>query len=269
MVGEVLSEHNEVAPYYAGLPALFEFSFWYRLEWAINNGTGRYLANDLLGYRQEYAAVRPDYIAATKLTNHDEDRAASLLGRNADKCRLAAAVLLTAQGTPYIYYGEELGLFGTKGNGDEYVRGPMLWDDNYTTSYTDKIDPQVEAEVPSVSAQQNDNASLLATYLDFIRLRNTYPALATGTMSKHGVQRDERCLSLIGRLVHDARRPADVGVAQLRRHGHRTAPDRRCAESRGHARHGGASHARRTDNDSLGRICFGGLSAGIKAVVSD
>ena len=187
MVGEVLSEHNEVAPYYAGLPALFEFSFWYRLEWAINNGTGRYLANDLLGYRQEYAAVRPDYIAATKLTNHDEDRAASLLGRNADKCRLAAAVLLTAQGTPYIYYGEELGLFGTKGNGDEYVRGPMLWGDNYTTSYTDKIDPQVEAEVPSVSAQQNDNASLLATYLDFIRLRNTYPALATGTMSKHPV----------------------------------------------------------------------------------
>ena len=185
MVGEVLSEHNKVAPYYAGLPALFEFSFWYRLEWAINNGTGRYLANDLLGYRQEYAAVRPDYIAATKLTNHDEDRAASLLGRNADKCRLAAAVLLTAQGTPYIYYGEELGLFGTKGNGDEYVRGPMLWGDNYTTSYTDKIDPQVEAEVPSVSAQQNDNASLLATYLDFIRLRNTYPALATGTMSKH------------------------------------------------------------------------------------
>ena len=90
MVGEVLSEHNEVAPYYAGLPALFEFSFWYRLEWAINNGTGRYLANDLLGYRQEYAAVRPDYIAATKLTNHDEDRAASLLGRNADKCRRAA-----------------------------------------------------------------------------------------------------------------------------------------------------------------------------------
>ena len=187
MVGEVLSEHNEVAPYYAGLPALFEFSFWYRLEWAINNGTGRYLANDLLGYRQEYAAVRPDYIAATKLTNHDEDRAASLLGRNADKCRLAAAVLLTAQGTPYIYYGEELGLFGTKGNGDEYVRGPMLWGDNYTTSYTDKIDPQVEAEVPSVSTQQNDNASLLATYLDFIRLRNTYPALATGTMSKHPV----------------------------------------------------------------------------------
>ena len=43
VVGEVLSDAEEVAPYYKGLPALFEFSFWYRLEWAINNGTGRYL----------------------------------------------------------------------------------------------------------------------------------------------------------------------------------------------------------------------------------
>ena len=187
MVGEVLSEHNEVAPYYAGLPALFEFSFWYRLEWAINNGQGYYFAKDLLDYRAEYAAVRSDYIAATKLTNHDEDRAASLLGRNMDKCRLAAAVLLTSQGTPYIYYGEELGLYGTKGNGDEYVRGPMLWGDAYTTAYTDKVDAGVEANVPSVSAQQADASSLLNTYHDFIRLRNTYPALATGTMSRHAV----------------------------------------------------------------------------------
>ena len=187
MVGEVLSEHNEVAPYYAGLPALFEFSFWYRLEWAINNSQGYYFAKDLLDYRAEYAAVRPDYIAATKLTNHDEDRAASLLGRNADKCRLAAAVLLTAQGTPYIYYGEELGLYGTKSNGDEYVRSPMLWGDAYNTAYTDKIDAAVESNVPSVSEQEADVSSLLQTYRDFIRLRNTYPALATGIMSRHEV----------------------------------------------------------------------------------
>ena len=187
MVGEVLSEHNEVARYYAGLPALFEFSFWYRLEWAINNNQGYYFAKDLLDYRAEYAAVRPDYIAATKLTNHDEDRAASLLGGNMDKCRLAAAVLLTAQGTPYLYYGEELGLYGTKNNGDEYVRGPMLWGDASTTAYTDKVDATVKANVPSVDEQQADASSLLSTYLSFIRLRNTYPALATGTMSRHAV----------------------------------------------------------------------------------
>ena len=170
MVGEVLSEHNEVTPYYAGLPALFEFSFWYRLKDAINEGTGRYFAKNIMGYRDEYQAVRPDYIAATKLTNHDEDRAASLLGSSADKCRLAAAVLLTASGTPYIYYGEELGVTGTKQQGDENVRQPMPWTD--------------------VDAQEADPGSLLSAYRTLTALRNTYPALATGRMEKHPVYND-------------------------------------------------------------------------------
>lgn len=187
MVGEVLSEHNEVAPYYAGLPALFEFSFWYRLEWAINNATGCYFAKDILSYQQEYVSYCSDYIEATKLSNHDEDRTASKLGKSADKCRLAAAVLLTAAGSPYIYYGEELGLYGTKEKGDEYVRAPMLWGDSYTTSYTDKVDAGVASAVKSVADQQTDNSSLLNTYLTFTRLRNTYPALAEGTMSRHAV----------------------------------------------------------------------------------
>lgn len=190
MVGEVLSEHNEVAPYYAGLPALFDFSFWYRLEWAINNGTGRYFAKDIMDYQQEYAAYRSGYIEATKLSNHDEDRTASKLGKSAAKCKLAAAVLLTAAGSPYIYYGEELGLYGTKTNGDEYVRSPMLWGDASTTAYTNKVDAGVASSVRPVTEQQADAASLLHTYITFAQLRNTYPALAEGTMSRHPVYND-------------------------------------------------------------------------------
>ncbi len=191
MVGEVLSEHNEVAPYYAALPALFDFSFWYRLEWAINNGTGRYFAKDILGYRQEYAGYRADYIEATKLSNHDEDRAASQLGQSLAKCKLAAAVLLTMPGEPYIYYGEELGLYGTKERGDEYVRSPMLWGDASTTAYTDKVDAGVASSVKPVSEQQQDEASLLNTYLTFAKVRNIYPALAEGDLEKHPVYNDQ------------------------------------------------------------------------------
>lgn len=186
MVGEVLSGASEVAPYYQGLPALFEFDFWYRLEWAINNGTGCYFAKDIMGYQQLYAANRPDYIEATKLSNHDEDRAASKLGKSVEKEKLAAAVLLTGPGEPYIYYGEELGLYGMKTNGDEYVRGPMLWGDNAVTAYTDKIDKGVASAIKPVTEQQEDENSLLNVYVRFARLRNTYPALAEGEMSKHG-----------------------------------------------------------------------------------
>ena len=185
MIGEVLSEHNEVAPYYVGLPAFFEFSFWYRLEWAINNGKGCYFAKDILSYQQEYEGYRSDYIEATKLANHDEDRTASKLGKSTDKCKLAAAMLLTAAGSPYIYYGEELGIYGTKNNGDEYVRAPMLWGDSYTTSYTNKIDKTMVSNIKSVDKQKEDANSLLNTYLTFTQLRNTYPALAEGKMEKH------------------------------------------------------------------------------------
>ena len=192
MIGEVLSEHNEVAPYYAGLPAFFEFSFWYRLEWAINNGKGCYFAKDILSYQKEYAGYRNDYIEATKLTNHDEDRAASKLGKSADKCKLAAAMLLTAAGSPYIYYGEELGLYGTKSNGDEYVRAPMLWGDNYVTKYTDKVDKNMASSIKSADKQKEDSKSLLNTYLMFTQLRNTYPALAEGKMEKHPVYNESK-----------------------------------------------------------------------------
>ena len=187
MVGEVLSEAKDVAPYYKGLPALFEFDFWYRLEWAINNGTGCYFAKDILGYQQLYAANRSNYIEATKLSNHDEDRTASKLGKSAVKEKLAAAVLLTAAGEPYIYYGEELGMYGTKEQGDEYVRGPLLWGDHTETAYTRKIDKNVASSIASVSKQQNDEKSLLNVYIQFAQVRNTYPALAQGTMSKHSV----------------------------------------------------------------------------------
>ncbi|MDO4462248.1 MAG: alpha-amylase family glycosyl hydrolase [Bacteroidia bacterium] len=165
VVGEVLSGANEVAPYYAGLPALFEFDFWYRLEWAINNGTGMYFAGDIKKYQEKYATYRADYIEATKLSNHDEDRAAYKLGDNTNKMRLAAAVLMTSAGEPYIYYGEEIGMTGDKSKGDENVRKTLDWQ--------------------AIEKQNADKGSLLSAYKTLAKVRNTYPALARGKMTKH------------------------------------------------------------------------------------
>lgn len=187
MVGEALSGASEVAPYYQGLPAMFEFDFWYRLEWAINSGTGCYFLNDILGYRQHYAAYRSDFIEAIKLSNHDEDRTRSKLGESAEKSKLAAAVLLTSAGSPYIYYGEEIGIYGMKTQDDQFVRSRMLWGDSYTTSYTTNIDSRMEAAVGTVAAQTADPASIWAVYRDFTTLRNTYPALAVGEVTPHPV----------------------------------------------------------------------------------
>lgn len=191
MVGEMLDDAANVAPYYKGLPALFEFSFWYRLRWALQNGIGRYFVKDILEYQPAYRQYRADYIEATKLSNHDEDRAASELGRVEGRLRVACAVLLTAQGEPYIYQGEELGYWGTKSNGDEYVRTPILWDragrELASGSLSGKVDRQMLTESISVEAQAGEENSLLNLYRTFARLRNTYPALAEGAMTKHPV----------------------------------------------------------------------------------
>ncbi len=188
MVGEMYDSHDRVAPYYLGLPAFFEFDYWWRLKDALNNATGCDFARDILAYRERYAAVRPDFIEATKLSNHDENRARSELNGSLPKSKQAGAVLLTSCGSPYIYYGEELGFVGTKEGGDEYVRHPMKWGDRYTAEPVDAA--KVAAGMKSVAdaaAQEADEASVLQVYRTFGCLRNTYPALATGTMTPHPV----------------------------------------------------------------------------------
>ncbi|MDD2595192.1 MAG: alpha-amylase family glycosyl hydrolase [Bacteroidales bacterium] len=187
MVGEVFSEYNRVAPYYAGLPAYFDFAFWWRLSEALNSGKGNTFADNIVSYRNAYSAVRPDFIEATKLSNHDETRALSELGNSVAKAKTAAAMIMTAPGNPYIYYGEELGYPGTKSGGDEYVRSPMYWGDKYVTSYTDKIDASVKNVVGSVITQSSDSSSMLNYYKNITVVRNTYPALADGEISRHPI----------------------------------------------------------------------------------
>lgn len=100
----------------------------------------------------------------------------------------------TASGAPYIYQGEELGYWGTKSNGDEYVRTPILWDkagnELASGSLSGKIDMQMLTAAISVEAQADDDGSLLNLYRTFARLRNTYPVLAQGKMVKHPVYND-------------------------------------------------------------------------------
>jgi len=190
MVGEAFSEAAQVAPYYKGLPAMFEFSFWHRLQWALQNGTGCYFCKDIMSYEALYAVQRSDFIEATKLSNHDEDRTASVLDENPSLCKQAAAILLTAPGKPYIYYGEELGYYGTGSSGDEYRRAPMYWGEGNVATYTDKIDKTMQSSVGTVARQSADANSILSTYRQFAQARNTYPALASGTMSAHSIYND-------------------------------------------------------------------------------
>lgn len=118
---------------------------------------------------------------ATFLTNHDQDRLMSQL-RDIPKAKLAALMLLTSPGVPFLYYGEEIGMTGTKP--DEDIRRPMQWNANLPgvgfTTGTPWRNPASDAEDVNVAVQTDDPASLLTHYRTLIQLRNQYAALRTG-----------------------------------------------------------------------------------------
>ena len=191
MVGEAWDGHNIEKQYYKGLPSNFEFDFGYKLRDVFNNGSGASaFVSSLAGFVSDHKEQRADAITSTFLSNHDQDRFASEIGKSVDKEKQAAAVLLSAPGKPFIYQGEELGYYGTKDKGDEYVRTPILWDKAGTcakSGVNGKVDAaMLKAEI-SVEAQEADKGSILNVYKTWSQLRNTYDALATGEISKASI----------------------------------------------------------------------------------
>ena len=124
----------------------------------------------------------PEQDNANFLTNHDMPRVMNILGVDKDqKARLAAGILLTLPGIPFIYYGEEIGMSGTKP--DELIRTPMQWNDQQGAGFTDGTPWEpVNADYTTVNVadQTGDAASLLEHYREFIQLRNEHSALRIG-----------------------------------------------------------------------------------------
>ena len=78
------------------------------------------------------------------LTNHDQERVAYQLAEQDDKAKLAAAMLFSSPGTPYIYYGEEIGLTQGGTGHDVYKRAPMQWNNSNQAGFTTAKNSWVE-----------------------------------------------------------------------------------------------------------------------------
>ncbi len=117
------------------------------------------------------------------LTNHDMDRIASQLGGDPGELRVAADLLLTGPGVPFVYYGEEIGMTGAKP--DERIRTPLRWDaSSPAAGFSSHAPWEAMSDDPAslnVSAESADPGSLLSRYRELIRLRAAHPAIATGS----------------------------------------------------------------------------------------
>ena len=131
------------------------------------------------------AASWPDYT----LSNHDRSRAISRYGEA--RARVAAMMMLTLRGTPFLYYGEEIGMTDVAIPPDRVVdvdgrdpeRTPMQWDATANSGFTTGTPwlPMGDYARRSVAAQRDDPSSLLSLYRRLLRARRGSAALRRGS----------------------------------------------------------------------------------------
>jgi alpha-glucosidase len=200
-IGEVASEQ--------GIAQYLEYTKPGRLNLAFNfefMKTQRYDAHAFFEQVQRCEATFGDLAWPTYvLGNHDARRFISRFGdgeHDAERARVLTALLLTLRGTPFIYYGEEIGMVEATIPYDRIVdpegknlwphhpgrdgcRTPMQWDDSRHGGFS-TAEPWLPVHenraTVNVARQLGDAGSLLCFYRRLLRLRRSSAALRLGCL---------------------------------------------------------------------------------------
>jgi alpha-amylase len=185
VVGEIWDSIAVIAPYLDNaLDSGFNFDLAKTLISSANTETAGNIAFTLeRAYGLYEKSSGGKFIDAPFLSNHDQTRVMSALQGNVDHAKMAAALLLTMPGNPFLYYGEEIGMIGMKP--DEYLREPMHWTAAGGAGQTTWEAPRYNKDgAPNVQDQLKDPNSLLNQYKKLIQWRNEEPVLQGGKITE-------------------------------------------------------------------------------------
>jgi alpha-glucosidase len=196
-VGETFIDNREKAILYTGedrLHAAFNFDFmWSKFDPAE-------LIKAILDWEELYAQhdIWPNYV----LGNHDATRMATRHTKNEadDRLKILMALLLTLRGTPYLYYGEEIGMrnislkrreildppgkkYWPFYKGRDGCRSPMQWNNTTNAGFSEAkpwLPVHRNYQVRNVEAQQANPESMFNFTRELIRLRRAKTALQRG-----------------------------------------------------------------------------------------
>jgi alpha-glucosidase len=200
MVGEVYANDPGIVSTYYGsgtdaLHLVFYFDFLFQ-PW-----NARRMYESLAGWYQRLPrGAWPTFT----LSNHDNLRHIVRYRKGKwtqARARVAAALLLTLRGTPFLYYGEEIGMTGGRLTKKDLVdpvsrktwpfrryrrdlaRTPMQWDDSANAGFSaGKPWLSVDRRRNNVDAQGKSDDSLLSFYRKLIWLRKGNEALQSGSI---------------------------------------------------------------------------------------
>ncbi len=187
-VGECWSANMETVKYAAALNT-FDFGMASsdgRVASAVRGQKIADFTQYIADTQKELLTANSNAMPINFIANHDMDRAAGSMTVDGKKAYMAANLYLLAPGTPFIYYGEEIGLKGSRGSAstDANRRLAMLWGDG------DKVSNPVGSTYSSdnqkngtVASQQSDENSLINYYKKVLDLREAFPEIARGVYS--------------------------------------------------------------------------------------
>ena len=165
------------------------------------------------GYRERlerlYRAIPEKGWPCWVLNNHDMPRSTGRLSlpwegdeTRRNRARAAAMILLTLRGTPFLYYGEELGMrngripreaiqdpmgkrYWPVYRGRDMARTPMQWDHTASAGFSSAapwLPLNPDHDRVNVAAQAADPRSVLSFYRELVWLRKNTRALQSGSL---------------------------------------------------------------------------------------
>ena len=136
-------------------------------------------------YMEQIKEKSPNAMPVTFITNHDMDRAAGFLQPGFGHAQMAANLSILLPGSTFIYYGEEIGMLGSRGgaNTDANRRLAMLWGDGDTVKDPAGANYKAEQLNGTVADQLGEADSLYNHYKKVIAIRKANPEIASGTFT--------------------------------------------------------------------------------------
>ena len=187
-VGEVWSSDSETQKYIEQGLNCFNFSVS-QAEGKISTTAKGSNVTTYTRYVQSYLdkinsySNNPNPMIIQFIANHDMDRAGGFLPVATGDMYMAASLYILSSGSPFMYYGEEIGIRGSRGgaNTDANRRLAMLWGDGDTVKNPYEATYNSEFQTTeTVQSQIVDEASLYNHYKKLIMIRNANPEIARG-----------------------------------------------------------------------------------------